>query len=151
MENPSHDCRLFRIDHQFPVFVFIISHEAGCVDDRLPVFKPFAHRPPVVLACTAGFLLRKGCKDRQHQLTLMGKCVDILLLKQNTDTKFLQLTDVLQDGDGISCESRYGLCQNQINAMLSCILKHVLKCRPMLTVAGNALIGVNAHELIFRI
>ena len=69
------------------------------------IFHGFLLAPPNAEGSRLAFRLRKGCMDRDKQLTLWVDGVDILLLKDDRDAKASQLTGIVQSIHRVACES----------------------------------------------
>lgn len=79
------------------------------------------------------------------------KCIDMLQLKNDTDTQILELSNGFQEGVGVSAESRNRLCYDEIDLMISGGLQHFLKTRSILFEPRDTKIVVNTRKLIRRI
>ena len=98
-EDPSHDGRFLRFDHERSVHAPVPKHRAVPWAALLEVLPD----PPfLVLGRRPCFLLRVAGEDRQHQLALVTERMDVLLLKVHIHTESTQFPDRLQQCDRVT-------------------------------------------------
>ena len=92
-KDAPNDLCLIRLNNEDAVPVAIAQH--GPIP-RPAFLEILPDAPFLVFAGRQAFLLRVGREDRNHELSVSGKSVDVLLLEVHVDAEDLQLPDGFQ-------------------------------------------------------
>ena len=92
-------------------------------------------------------IMCKGAHKGDDQFSIHFQGIDILFLKDDADPQFLQCPNILQAVQRVSGKPGYGLCQDQINFLLTAFADHAVEIIPLFCrSACNSLIGKDARH-----
>lgn len=132
LEDTLYDLGLLRLDHKpIPFPPVAVNSEAPVWDSLL---KTFAGPPFHIVADGAALLLRKRCKDGQHQLAVPAHGTDVFLLESHFNAQVFQMPDSVQKVYRVPGKTADGLGQDNIYLPLFAVLHHLPEtaafCRP---------------------
>ena len=141
-EDPSHDGRFLRFDHERSVHAPVPKHRAVPWAALLEVLPD----PPfLVLGRRPCFLLSVAGKDRKHQLALVAERMDVLLLKVHIHTEPTQFPDRLQQGDRVTGKARDRLHKHEVDLSGPAVGKQFLETGAGVFGPGLGFIRVHTH------
>ena len=147
LEDAPYRNRLLLIDHQVPVWAFVIAEESLVGNGHLAVCKTFPLAPGAVFRNAPALFLGKAAHDGNQQLTLSVEGPNVLFLEIHLDSFILQLADGGQAIDCIPGEAADRLRHDQINLAVQGISNHLSEAFTAFCAgAGNALVGIHLYE-----
>ena len=116
------------------------------------VLHPPGVAPAHIVGDGGGFLLSDGAEGSDHHLIVHIRCFEAIFLKFHLDAEGFQLPDGGETVVDVSCKPGNGLYKDAVDFAFPAVGKHPLEFLPLVRpCSGDALIGVNVHQLPFVI
>lgn len=142
------DLGLFFVDDKFAFGSSVVSEESPKGNGDFSVCEAFTLSPCAVFRDGPRFFLGKAAHDGDEQFAFRVKRPDIFFLEEALASSFFELTDGSETVNGIACETRHRLSDNQVYFAVESISDHALEAFAAFGVrTGDALVGVDADKL----
>ena len=130
----------------------IVISKASIESDHLPALHLHLETLLYVGGNVLYFLLGHRTQYREEQFPIHRHRIDVLILKEYCHILFLELAHIVQRIYSISCETGYGLGDDQIDLVCCTIRYHLPEAFPFIHLCScDSSISVNIHQLPFWI